>query len=72
MIIIWTRKIGSQAIDRPDSLNETIPEFEKIREEGISRVRVFESRESQKQFSFNLFSQINKGAIKEFYILGLC
>src|SRR3989344_799027 len=30
LIIIWTRKIGSQAIDRPDSLNETIPEFEKI------------------------------------------
>ena len=46
-----------------------IPEFEKIREEGISRVRVFESKESQKQFSFNLFSQINNGAIKEFYIL---
>jgi hypothetical protein len=46
-----------------------IPEFEKIKEEGISRVRVFESRESQKQFSFNLFNQINEGAIKEFYIL---
>ena len=29
-IIIWTRKLGSQAIDRPEALKETIPELENI------------------------------------------
>ena len=29
-LMIWTRKIGSQAIDRPNALKETIPELEKI------------------------------------------
>jgi len=29
-LMIWTRKIGSQAIQRPDALKETIPELEKI------------------------------------------
>ena len=46
-----------------------IPEFERIREEGISRVRVLESKESQKQFNFNLFNQISKREIKELYLL---
>ncbi len=45
-------------------------EIEKISEEGISKVRVLESRESQKQFSFNLFNQLSKGMIKELYIIG--
>ena len=46
-----------------------IPEIEKISEEGISKVRVLESRESQKQFNFNLFNLIKKGRIKELYII---
>lgn len=29
-LMIWTRKIGSQAISRPHALKETIPELEKI------------------------------------------
>lgn len=29
-LMIWTRKIGSQAVQRPDALKETIPELEKI------------------------------------------
>ena len=62
-------KIIVKIKEKESLLLSLIPEFEKIREEGISRVRVFESKESQKQFSFNLFSQINNGAIKEFYIL---
>jgi len=62
-------KIISKIKEKESLLLSLIPEFEKIREEGISRVRVFESKESQKQFNFNLFNQINKGAIKEFYIL---
>src|SRR3989344_2907427 len=55
--------------EKESLLLSLIPEFENIREEGVSRVRVFESRESQKQFNFNLFNQINKGTIKELYIL---
>ena len=31
-LIIWTRKIGSQALERPEALKETIPELEKILE----------------------------------------
>ena len=29
-LIIWTRKIGSQIVQRPEALKETIPELEKI------------------------------------------
>lgn len=29
-LMIWTRKIGSQAIQRPEALKETVPELEKI------------------------------------------
>jgi len=29
-LMVWTRKIGSQAVQRPDALKETIPELEKI------------------------------------------
>lgn len=29
-LMIWTRKIGSQAMQRPEALEETIPELEKI------------------------------------------
>ena len=62
-------KIASKIKEKESLLLSLIPEFEKIKEEGISRVRVFESKESQKQFSFNLFNQINSGNIKEFYLL---
>lgn len=62
-------KIMSKVKEKESLLLSLIPEFERIKEEGISRVRVFESRESQKQFTFNLFNQINTGNIKEFYIL---
>ena len=55
--------------EKESLLLSLIPEFEKIKEEGISRARVFESKESQKQFSFNLFNQISNGNIKELYIL---
>src|SRR3989344_1011720 len=55
--------------EKESLLLSLIPEFEKIKEEGISRARVFESKESQKQFSFNLFNQISSGNIKELYIL---
>ena len=55
--------------EKESILLSLIPEFEKIREEGISKVRVLESKGSQKQFNFNLFNQIDKGKIKELYIL---
>ena len=55
--------------EKESILLSLVPEFEKIREEGISKVRVLESKESQKQFNFNLFNQINKGKIKELYII---
>src|SRR3989338_148278 len=66
---IEVSKIISKIKEKESLLLSLIPEFEKIKEEGISRVRVFESKESQKQFSFNLFNQINSGNIKEFYLL---
>ena len=66
---IEVNKIIAKIKEKESLLLSLIPKFEKIREEGISRVRVFESRESQKQFSFNLFNQISKGMIKELYIL---
>lgn len=62
-------KIAYKIKEKESLLLSLIPEFEKIKEEGISRVRVFESNESQKQFSFNLFNQISSGNIKEIYIL---
>ncbi len=62
-------KIAYKIKEKETLLLSLIPEFEKIKEEGISRVRVFESKESQKQFSFNLFNQIGGGNIKEIYIL---
>ncbi len=46
-----------------------IPELERIQESNVSKVRVLESKESQKQFNFNLFNQIEKGSIKELYII---
>ncbi len=55
--------------EKESILLSLIPEFEKVREEGISKVRVLESKESQKQFNFNLFNQISKGIIKELYII---
>lgn len=45
------------------------PELENIREEGVSKVRALESKESQKQFNFNLFNLISRGKIKQLYIL---
>lgn len=62
-------KIAYKIKEKESLLLSLVPEFEKIREEGISRVRVFESKESQKQFSFNLFNQIGCGNVKELYIL---
>lgn len=62
-------KIISKIKEKETLLLSLVSEFEKIKEEGISRVRVFESRESQKQFSFNLFNQINRGSVRELYIL---
>ena len=62
-------KIVAKIKERESLLLSLIPEFEKIREEGISRVRVFESKESQKQFNFNLFNQISSRNLKELYIL---
>ncbi|MFH1650456.1 MAG: helix-turn-helix domain-containing protein [Candidatus Woesearchaeota archaeon] len=55
--------------DKESILLSLIPEIEKIHESKISNVRVFESKESQKQFNFNLYNQISKGMIKELYII---
>lgn len=55
--------------DKEAILQELIPEIEKIHESRISNVRVLESRESQKQFNFNLFNQISKSKVKELYII---
>ncbi len=46
-----------------------IPEFEKIKQEEVSNVRVLENEESQRRFNFNLFNQIERGKIKDLYIL---
>jgi len=62
-------KIIAKIKEKESLLLSIIPELEKIRQEGISRVKVFDSKESQKQFNFNLFNQISKGTIKELYIL---
>lgn len=62
-------KIIAKIKEKESLLLSLIPEFEKMKEEGISRVRVFESRESQKQFSFNLFNQISRGVLKELFII---
>ena len=56
--------------DKESILLSLIPEIEKVREESISNVRVFESKGSQKQFDFNLFNQIIRGIVKEVYIIG--
>jgi len=53
--------------DKENMLLSLIPEFEKIKEKGVSKVRVFESKESQKQFAFNLYNRVVKGEIKELY-----
>src|SRR3989338_412983 len=52
---IEVSKIISKIKEKESLLLSLIPELEKIKEEGISRARVFESKESQKQFIFNLF-----------------
>jgi len=62
-------KIIAKIKEKESLLLSIIPELEKIRQEGISRVKLFDSKESQKQFNFNLFNQISKGTIKELYIL---
>lgn len=62
-------KIIAKIKEKESLLLSLILEFERIREEGISRVRVFENRESQKQFNFNLFNQISTGIVKELYIV---
>ncbi len=62
-------KIAYKIKEKESLLLSLIPEFEKIKEEGLSRVRVFESNESQKQFSFSLFNQISSGNMKELYII---
>ena len=59
----------SKIKEKESLLLSLIPEFEKLKEGGASRVRVFENKESQKQFNFNLFNQINSGRIKEICIL---
>ena len=46
-----------------------MPELEKLHEKNISSVRVMESKESQKQFNFNLFNQIKQETVKEIYII---
>jgi len=55
--------------DRENVLLAILPEIEQIKKREISKVRVFENKESQKQFTFNLFSQIQKGLVKEVYLI---
>lgn len=62
-------KIIAKMKEKESLLLSLVPEFEKMKEKGISRVRVFESRESQKQFDFNLFNQIKSGNLTQLYIL---
>ena len=59
----------SKVKEKEAILLSLIPEFENIKKEGVSKVRVLESKESQKQFNFNLFNQIRSGKIKELYII---
>jgi sugar-specific transcriptional regulator TrmB len=59
-------QIISKVKEKETILLSLIPELERLREEGISKVRVLES---QKQFNYNLFDQITKGKIKELYII---
>ncbi len=55
--------------DKESILLSLIPELEKVKENNISNVRVFETIESQKRFGFNLFNQITKEGIKEIFII---
>lgn len=48
----------SKLKDKETILLSLIPEFEKLREKTISKVRVLESESGQKQFNFNLFNLI--------------
>lgn len=59
-------QIISKVKEKETILLSLIPELERLREEGISKVRVLES---QKQFNYNLFDQITKGNLKELYII---
>ncbi len=62
-------QIISKIKEKEALLSSLIPEFENIREEGVSRVRVFESRDSQKQFNFSIFNKISQGSIRDLYVL---
>ena len=62
-------QIMSKVKEKEAILLSLIPEFENIKKEGISKVRVLESKEGQKQFNFNLFNQLRSGKIKELYII---
>ncbi|GEM_PF-5893909 len=50
-------------------LYSLIPELENIKETGVSRVRVLESKDSQNQFSFDLYWKIKKGVVKEICVI---
>lgn len=60
----------SRLKDKESILLSLIPEFEKLREKDISKVRVLESESGQKQFNFNLFNLIKEGKITEIYTIG--
>ncbi len=62
-------QIMSKVKEKEAILLSLVPEFENIKKEGVSKVRVLESKESQKQFNFNLFNLIRNGKIKELYII---
>lgn len=62
-------KLVSKVREKEQLLNSLIPELEKIKTKSTSRVRVFESKESQKQFGFNLINQVKKGVVREIFII---
>ena len=63
-------ELAAKIKEKETLLLSLIPEFQRLKKKEISRVKVLESKEGQKQFSFNLFSQIMNNDVKEIFILG--
>ncbi len=64
-------KVISRLKDKEEILTSLIPEFEKLRKETASKVRILESESGQKQFNFKLFNLIKDGKVKDIFIIGL-
>ncbi len=68
--VLEISQLISKLKDKESILMSLIPQFEKLREEIPSEIRVLESGHGQKQFNFNLFNLVKEGKVKEIYTIG--